>query len=312
MNLKKIFLISGILFLALQFVHGQKRQDDPYFVKNYPDSLIKKRVLYVVGGQTLVYATSLSILYHAWYKDYPQSKFHWFNDNGEWLQMDKIGHATTAAYFGKFGYETYRWAGIERKKAIWLGGSAGFIFLSIVEVMDGLSSQWGASSGDVIANAAGAGLFISQQLGWNDQRLTLKWSYSPSQFAQYYPKLLGNTTMERALKDYNGQTYWLSGNIKSFLPKKSKFPGWLNVAVGYGANGMVGANYNPGSINGVPIPEFERYRQYYLTFDVDLTRIKTKSHFLKFLFNGLNFIKIPFPTVEFNSKDNVVFHWMYF
>lgn len=312
MNLKKIFLISGILFLALQFVHGQKRQDDPYFVKNYPDSLIKKRVLYVVGGQTLVYATSLSILYHAWYKDYPQSKFHWFNDNGEWLQMDKIGHATTAAYFGKFGYETYRWAGIERKKAIWLGGSAGFIFLSIVEVMDGLSSQWGASSGDVIANAAGAGLFISQQLGWNDQRLTLKWSYGPSQFAQYYPKLLGNTTMERALKDYNGQTYWLSGNIKSFLPKKSKFPGWLNVAVGYGANGMVGANYNPGSINGVPIPEFERYRQYYLTFDVDLTRIKTKSHFLKFLFNGLNFIKIPFPTVEFNSKDNVVFHWMYF
>ncbi len=181
----------------MQFTHGQ---DDPYFMVKYPDTLNKKRVLYVVGGQSLVYATSLTILYHAWYKDYPQSKFHLLNDNKEWLQMDKIGHATTAAYFGKMGYETYRWAGIDRKKAIWIGGSAGFIFLSIVEVMDGLSEQWGASSGDIIANAAGAGLFISQQLLWNDQRLTLKWSYSPSQYAQYNPDQLGTSVHGACVK----------------------------------------------------------------------------------------------------------------
>lgn len=309
MKLKKIFLISGILFLTLHYLHGQ---NDPYFMIKYPDTLIKKRVLYVVGGQSLVYATSLTILYHAWYKDYPRSSFHWLNDNKEWMQMDKIGHATTAAYFGKFGYETYRWAGIDRKKAIWIGGSAGFIFLSIVEVMDGLSEQWGASSGDLIANAAGAGLFISQQLLWNDQRLNLKWSYHPTEYAQYNPDQLGGSTMEQMLKDYNGQTYWLSANIKSFLPKKSKFPFWLNVAFGYGAEGMIGAFGNPSEINGEPIPDFPRYRQYYLTFDVDLARIKTKSHFVRFLLNGLNFIKVPFPTVEFNEIDKVKFHWMYF
>ena len=41
------------------------------------------------------------------------------------------------------------------------------------------------------------------------------------------------------LKDYNAQTYWFSANLKSFFPE-IKFTAWLNVAVGYGAEGMFG------------------------------------------------------------------------
>ncbi|MCB2221907.1 MAG: YfiM family protein [Bacteroidetes bacterium] len=287
-------------------------QDQPYFLRQYPDSLNKKRLRYVVGGQAAIYATSLTLLYQAWYKDYPQSNFHWFNDNNEWLQMDKIGHATTSAYFGKFGYEMYRWAGVERKKAIWIGGSTGFILLTVIEILDGFSAQWGASAGDFIANATGTGLFIGQQLAWNEQRLYLKWSYHQTQYAQYNPEKLGTSFMESMLKDYNGQTYWLSGNIKSFLPKQSKFPYWLNVSFGYSGEGMLGAIHNPTEVNDEQIPEFTRYRQYFLSLDVDLARIKTKSHFLKFIFNGLNFIKIPFPAIEFNNQDGVKFHALYF
>jgi hypothetical protein len=288
------------------------RKNQPYFLKKYPDTLYPKRLGAVIGGQALVYGTSLYILYHAWYKDYPQSGWHWIDDNGEWMQMDKIGHATTSAYFGKFGYEMYRWAGVERKKAIWIGGSTGFIFLTVVEILDGFSAQWGASMGDFAANAIGAGIFIGQQFAWNDQRFSLKWSYSKSIYAQYRPDQLGNSTLEQLLKDYNGQTYWLSGNIKSFLPDKSKFPYWLNVAVGYGANGMIGANSNPPSIGGEPLPEFPRYRQYYLSLDLDLPRIKTRSHFLKFILNGLNFIKVPLPTLEYNKEEGLIFHPMFF
>ncbi|MEZ5082896.1 MAG: DUF2279 domain-containing protein [Bacteroidales bacterium] len=304
--------ILSILFLCgFLFLHG-KSQDQPYFLNKYPDSLNKKRLTYVVGGQAAVYGISLAFLYQAWYKDYPQSSFHWIDDNGEWLQMDKIGHATTSAYFGKFGYEMYRWAGVERKKAIWIGGSTGFIFLTVIEILDGFSAQWGASAGDLIANAAGTGLFIGQQLAWNDQRFNLKWSYHPTEYAQYNPEQLGSSFMLSMLKDYNGQTYWLSGNIKSFLPKKSNFPYWINVAFGYSGEGMVGPNANPSQMNGEPIPEFPRYRQYFLTFDVDLPRIKTRSHFLKFLLNGLNFIKIPFPTLEYNTEQGFKFHPIYF
>jgi len=139
-------------------------------MKKYSDTLNKKRMTAVIGGQALIYGASLAILYQAWYKDYPQSNFHWLNDNKEWMQVDKVGHSTTSYYFGKFGYEFYMWAGVKRKPAIWIGGSAGFIFLTVIELLDGYSAQWGASSGDFIANATGAGLFIGQQLGWDEQR----------------------------------------------------------------------------------------------------------------------------------------------
>jgi hypothetical protein len=40
------------------------------------------------------------------------------------------------------------------------------------------------------------------------------------------------------LKDYNGQTYWLSVNLHIPSPKAQKTQ-WLNLAIGYGADGMI-------------------------------------------------------------------------
>jgi hypothetical protein len=114
------------------------------------------------------------------------------------------------------------------------------------------------------------------------------------------------------LKDYNGQTYWLSVNPYSFMSEESKFPKWLNVALGYGAGGMTGGEFNPPYINedGKQI-HFERYRQLYLSLDVDLTRIKTRSKFLKTIFYSVGFIKIPAPALEF-SKQGVKGYWLGF
>ena len=108
---------------------------------------------------------------------------------------------------------------------------------------------------------------------------------------------------ENVLKDYNGQTYWLSVNLASFMNKETRFPKWLNVALGYGAEGMTGGESNPPSFDekGNPI-YFDRYRQFYLSIDVDLTRIKTKSKFLKTVCNAIGFIKIPAPSIELNKK----------
>ena len=72
-------------------------------------------------------------------------------------------------------------------------------------------------SGDLIANSIGSALCISQALYWNEQKILLKYSYRPSQWAEQNPKQLGKNHLQRALKDYNGQTYWLSFNMKSLL-----------------------------------------------------------------------------------------------
>ncbi|NQX98542.1 MAG: DUF2279 domain-containing protein [Flavobacteriales bacterium] len=270
------------------------------------DSLNKSRLKAIIGIETIGYAGAMTGMYALWYKDIPSSSFHTFNDNAEWLQMDKIGHGVTSYYVGKAGYEVLNWSGVSRKKSIWLGGTLGLFFLTSVEVFDGYSSAWGFSWGDVAVNTAGSGLFIAQQLAWDEQRILLKYSYHKTYYVDIRPDLLGENLLQNALKDYNGQTYWASANVSSFLGKDTKFPKWLNIAVGYGADGMVGAFYN--SFN----PTIKRQRQYYLSLDIDLTRIKTKSKFANTLLGAFGFIKFPLPTIEFNQHDGVKFYGVYF
>jgi len=277
-----------------------------------PDSAYHpKRLALVVGIESSLYVGSFTWLYSNWYKDYHNGGFHTFNDNGEWLHVDKLGHATTAYSMGKIGYDMLRWSGVKEKNALIYGGGVGFLYQSTVEVFDGFSNGWGFSWGDMVANAIGTSLFIGQQACWHEQRFVLKFSYHYTDFAQYRPNVLGSNYLERILKDYNGQTYWLSTNISSFLPDDNRFPKWLNVAVGYGAEGMLGGFGNPSEIDGVNLPQFDRYNQYYLSLDIDLTRIPVKNQFLKTLFNTISFIKFPFPTLEF-SKHGVGFNPLYF
>lgn len=273
------------------------------------DSLDKKRQNSIVIAESVLAAGALVGLNQLWYADYPQSNFHFINDNSEWLQMDKLGHSFSSYHLGRFGAEMLQWSGASKKNQLIYGAGLGFAFLTAVEVLDGYSSEWGASTGDVIANASGTALYISQELLWKEQRITPKFSFHTTQFAAYRPDVLGRSLSEQILKDYNGQTYWLSTNLYSFS-KGSKIPKWLNLAIGYGANGMVSGNTENNPQNSTQ--KVERFRQFYLSFDVDLTKIETKSHFLKTIFSVFNTIKIPAPTIEYSANEGLKGHWLYF
>ena len=273
------------------------------------DSLDKKRQNSIVIAESVLAAGALVGLNQLWYADYPQSNFHFINDNSEWLQMDKLGHSFSSYHLGRFGAEMLQWSGASKKNQLIYGAGLGFAFLTAVEVLDGYSSEWGASTGDVIANASGTALYISQELLWKEQRITPKFSFHTTQFAAYRPDVLGRSLSEQILKDYNGQTYWLSTNLYSFS-KGSKIPKWLNLAIGYGANGMVSGNTENNPQNSTQ--KVERFRQFYLSFDVDLTKIETKSHFLKTIFSVFNTIKIPAPTFEYSANEGLKGHWLYF
>lgn len=257
----------------------------------------------MAGTESALYAGSLIGLNELWYKDFPRSSFHFFNDNSEWLQMDKAGHLVTSYYMGRIGINWMKWTGVERRKAIWYGGMVGSLYQSTIEILDGFSSRWGFSWGDFSANTLGSAMVIGQELAWDEQRIFLKFSFHRTDYPQYRKEILGSNLQEEILKDYNGQTYWLSGNISSFLSNETKFPKWINVAFGYGAEGMIGGEFNPPfDKNGFPNPVFERYRQFYFSLDADLTRIKTNSKFLKAFFGIFGFIKIPAPALEFSKK----------
>lgn len=272
------------------------------------DSLNKSRKNAVILTESIGAGIALIGLHQLWYADYPQSSFHFHNDNDEWLQMDKFGHAFSAYYIGKMGMDALEWSGASKKEQLLYGATLGFAFLTTVEIFDGFSEEWGFSTGDVLANAFGTGLLIGQELLWEEQRIQYKFSFHTTSFADAYPNELGENTLQQILKDYNGQTYWLSFNIWSFF-KESKIPKWLNVAIGYGANGLPEKNVVPVIYSG---EEDETYRQFYVSFDIDLTKIKTKSGFLKTTFNVINFIKIPAPTLEYSGKNGFKFHSFYY
>ncbi|MFN3918211.1 MAG: DUF2279 domain-containing protein [Flavobacteriales bacterium] len=267
------------------------------------DSINSKKLWTVGGGMLATQGITIAGLNEVWYKNQPRSSFHFFNDNREWLQMDKAGHAYSAYQLARVANRTFLWAGmVEKKSALW-GSLAGWASISTFEVLDGFSEAWGFSWGDIAANTLGAGLFLGQELAWREQRIQLKFSSSPTPIAAYRPNLLGNSYPERLLKDYNGQTYWLS-----FTPFKkeneNKMPNWISVSLGYSAYGMTGGfdNYNV-YCNGDPdCFALKRYRQLYLSLDVDWNRIKTGKKSLKTLFFLLNSIKIPFPAMEFSQN----------
>jgi len=273
------------------------------------DSLNIQRRNGVIISETVLAGAALVGLNELWYADYPRSDFHFVNDNAEWLQMDKAGHVFSAYHLGNFGKNTLQWSGVGRKNQLIYGATAGFVLLSAVEVMDGFSSNWGASVGDITANAAGTALFVSQELLWKEQRIVPKFSFHSTPYASARPNVLGSSLGEQILKDYNGQTYWLSVNVHSFF-KESRIPKWLNVAFGYGAEGMVTGNDE--FINTIFLPESERFRQFYFSFDADLTKIETKSHVLKTVFSIFNTVKIPAPTFEINGLGQTKFRILYF
>jgi len=293
-----------ILFALLPLTSFSQSKLDVFLTPS--DTLNKPRRNAIVISEASLGAITLVGLNQLWYADFERSKFHTIDDNSEWLQMDKLGHVFTSYQLGKYGAHLLNWSGVSERDQLLYGATLGFTFLTAVEVLDGYSEEWGFSWGDILANGTGTGLYIGQELLWKEQRIALKYSFHQTKYAKQRPDKLGETYLEQILKDYNGQTYWLSTNLHSFF-KESKIPKWLNIAVGYGAEGMLTGTKD---IDSQVLTSNERYRQYYLSFDLNLNKVRTNSKLLRTIFDVFNMIKIPFPTLEFNKKG-AVFHLFY-
>ena len=274
---------------------------------NHADGIHSGRLVGVVVGTTVLYALSTYLLGKTWYTR--RVPFHTFNDNNEWLQMDKVGHATTAYAISRGEYELFRWSGVPDQTAALTGGAIALLFQSTLEVFDGHAEGWGFSTGDLAANAAGVALFVGQQVGWGHQPLSLRYSFRRSIYPQYRPELLGRSRLAQLLKDYNGQQYWLSVNVAGVLPVGPSFPRWLNLDLGYSGSGMTGGRANPPlyGADGRPLV-FRRVRQFYLAPDLDLARLVPVGSTGHLLLGATQFLKLPTPSLEFNPRDGWRWH----
>ncbi|MCO5234452.1 MAG: YfiM family protein [Chitinophagales bacterium] len=281
-----------------------------------------------------IYAGMNSWWSSAWYSKYDRERFHLFNDNGEWLQMDKAAHIFNAYFISRWGHNLYRWAGVPPKHSPWVGMLVGNMWQLSIEVHDGFSKKWGFSWGDMAANFSGSLIFGLQQYFWHDQKLNIKISATPEKYPEVLKDrtnhLYGTTIGELILKDYNAMTFWLNVSPGAFIKKpESKFPKWLSVSLGYGGTGMYGGFENrwcankdkevgecppdeiltPKDYVGVDIP---RVRQFYISWDIDFTKIPSNKPALKTFLELINIIKVPFPALEFRSDGKVKWNWYQF
>ena len=299
LSLFGVLLITNILSLQLQIKAQQQ------------NTFNQSRFNTVVISETVLATAGTIALHYLWYKKFPRSRFHLFNDNNEWLSMDKIGHATTAYNFSAIQYDMMRWSGVNQHKATWVGGLTALGLQTMIEIFDGYSTQWGFSKGDMLANIAGTALFMGQQFAWGEQRMSLRFSFHKTIYAKYNPSELGANKWQRWLKDYNGQTYWLSINPASFLSSNTSFPSYLNVAIGCSAQGMIGARSNPSTIKNIAIPTFERKRKWLLAADINLKKISNTTQ-PQILLNIPSAFKLPTPAIEFKKGKAATLHWLYF
>ena len=291
-RIRCVYFLIGILLMYSTFEISGQPSDSTRTPGN-----IKR----VVKQSAVIYTAGMATLSLAWY-DLERQPFTWFNDASEWKQMDKAGHFSTTFFLSRVTTLHLKNSGMNPSKAALTGSLISIFALSSIEILDGFSPAYGASVSDIGANVLGGLFYLIQQNQGNDPIVYPKFSFYPSGLASQRPSMLGKNFTEQILKDYNGQTYWMSVD----MDRVSRFPRWLNLAVGYGASDMIYARDQQNLEAG-----FMPYRKWMLGIDIDLSDIPTKHKALKNLFSVVKIIRIPAPAIEF-SRDKLSLHPFFF
>lgn len=309
-----------ILFFFFTRLHTIDAQNQVLLSSDSIDYDKRKKELLI--GTVGLYTGASAGLYFVWYKQYQQEAFHFFNDWGEWNNMDKFGHIYATYTQVYLMHKGAQWAGYKDQEAVNLSVIAALAFQNTFEIMDGFSSGWGFSIPDFTSNLIGTSSFYFQQKHWGEQRIKFKVSYWPLSYptetitsdtglfmttlSKRADTLYGTNPFERALKDYNGQTYWLSFDIASFI-HETPWPKWLNLALGYGSDNMYGAKHNSWEVNDenfiVDGTAYTRYKKFILALDYNLGKIKINNRVIKTLLDVLDVFKYPAPAIEYRTNN---------
>jgi hypothetical protein len=207
----------------------------------------------------------------------------------------------------RFFFERYRHTGYDEKKSLRNATISSLSYMTTIEILDGFSKQWGFSPWDLTANISGSFLHLIQQKKWGEQKIQMKFSYHETPFPKYNGSQLGDNFQQRILKDYNGQTYWLSFNSTLLFNKNNTFRDILSLSIGYSATQMTSAKTNNFVVNN-----FQRHREFLFSFDADLNRVKWKRKGVRRVMKIFSVIKVPLPTMKIRDDGKMSFHFFYF
>ena len=296
-----LFLIAISLILNKNLLYATSQTDS------------SKTIIKIINiGVPSAAVISLVGINEVWYKNYARSDFHFFDDLKEWNGMDKIGHACTSYQLNKISHSLFKKNNI--KKPLLKSSVYTFGYMLGVELLDGYSTEWGFSIYDVIGNGLGTILYTLQERKFKNQPFEIKFSSHKSTYASCRPSLLGENRLQQILKDYNGQTYWLTFNYNELWNKRIKLFDYIDFAFGYSIDGFTGGHNNPeiSSCNCLisNCNNLKRTSQFIFSVDLNTSKIKNKHPILGKFLLPFDIVKIPFPAFILNNSKN--FKLIYF
>ncbi len=240
----------------------------------------------IVAGGELGAVIGMNIYYNqTWWKN----RVHYFKfaeDPYYARDVDKLSHIYTADLITVASAQFYEWSGFNPALSLVIGSATAIAYETYIEFNDGLSPDWGWDWGDMAGNFIGALYPIAQKYVKPLQSFNIKWSFQPSWInkkLRNYPDLLD---------DYTSMKFWLTVNPKDLLPQKiaKYYPSFLGYGLGIT---LANASHTTGATNA--------FREFYLAFDIDITKLPGNSEFLIKLKKILNFYHIPTPGIRINN-----------
>lgn len=242
-----------------------------------------------VGGALAAGSVGLYVYQkHAWWADDHRTTFHLHTGDSS-MHLDKVGHFVGTAAQAHVVARATEWAGLSPNEAALAGATAAWLLQLHVEINDGFNGLWGFDPYDVAANTLGAGFFYAQERVPALDPLALKFSYWPTPgVTDHPPDFEGRPPSP--IDDYDGHTYWLSLRVHDVLPAAAKpyWPEWLGLAAG---------------VSGYRLDTDEAAREYFLSLDVDLTRVLPANTWLGAQLREMaNYLHLPAPALRLSPR----------
>jgi uncharacterized protein YfiM (DUF2279 family) len=242
-----------------------------------------------VGGNLGLYQYFRS----AWWSGEKAPFFVNYDWGGNFRDQDKLGHMLGGYLLSETGRELLQSACMsERKATLWAVAYAAAFQLQI-EVWDGGQAKYGFSPPDILFNTIGQGISLSHAFVPPMRAVMPTFSYSPTQAVRNVRdgRIPGDL---RATVDYSGQTYWLSVDVDTLLPKGAKryWPGLLRFSLGHSITDWV----DPNTGNFVLAQ-----RRFLLSLDLDPLKLPGNAAWWVTVKKGLRHYHFPSPAIEFRA-----------
>ena len=167
--------------------------------------------------------------------DWGKQKFHfedegWFGKDTYALGMDKLGHAYGGYLYSDYFTQRIAHSSGDSTGAGITGAILGFGMQSVVEILDGFSSDYGFSNSDLIADGVGAGFSML--------RSTVPGLSSKLDFRMEYNPWATGSQEFSPFNDYTSQKYLLALKLSGFEQFQDTPLRFVELQAGYFARGF--------------------------------------------------------------------------